>query len=142
MSGPLEGRHIVLGVSGSIASYKAAEVASRLMQAGAIVDVALTRSASEFITAATFRALTHREPYTDMFAAYGEGEAHVELARRAEALLIAPASATTLARLAYGLADDFLALTALATTAPILVAPAMDNQMWEHPATQANRATL
>jgi phosphopantothenoylcysteine decarboxylase/phosphopantothenate--cysteine ligase len=77
-----------------------------------------------------------------MFAAYGEGEAHVELARRAEALLIAPASATTLARLAHGLADDFLALTALATTAPILVAPAMDNQMWEHPATQANRVTL
>ncbi|MSP22568.1 MAG: bifunctional phosphopantothenoylcysteine decarboxylase/phosphopantothenate--cysteine ligase CoaBC [Dehalococcoidia bacterium] len=142
MSGPLEGRHIVLGVSGSIASYKAAEVASRLMQEGAIVDVALTRSAMEFITPATFRALTHREPYTNMFAPYGEGEAHVELARRADALLIAPASATTLARLAHGLADDFLALTALATTAPTLVAPAMDAQMWDHAATQANRATL
>lgn len=142
MSGPLEGKHVVLGVSGSIASYKAAEIASRLVQEGAIVDVAMTESAARFITPATFRALTQREPYTDMFASYGTGEAHVELARRAEALLISPASATTLARLAHGLADDFLALTALATTAPVLVAPAMDAQMWEHAATQANVATL
>jgi phosphopantothenoylcysteine decarboxylase/phosphopantothenate--cysteine ligase len=142
MTGPLEGKHIVLGVSGSIASYKAAEIASRLVQEGAVVDVALTESATKFITPATFRALTGREPYTDMFGSYGDGEAHVELARRAEALLIAPASATTLARLAHGSADDFLALTALATTAPLLVAPAMDTQMWEHPATQANAATL
>lgn len=142
MNGPLEGRHIVLGVSGSIASYKAAEIASRLVQEGAVVDVVMTESATKFITPATFRALTQREPYTDMFGSYGAGEAHVELARRAEALLVAPASATTLARFAHGLADDFLALTALATTAPVLVAPAMDAQMWEHAATQANIEVL
>ncbi len=142
MNGPLEGRHIVLGVTGSIASYKAAEVTSRLVQEGAVVDVVMTESATQFITPATFRALTQREPYTDMFGAYGVGEAHVELARRAEALLVAPASATTLARLANGLADNVLALTALATTAPVLVAPAMDGQMWEHAATRANVETL
>jgi phosphopantothenoylcysteine decarboxylase/phosphopantothenate--cysteine ligase len=142
VSGPLAGRHIVLGVSGSIASYKAAEVASRLVQEGAVVDTVLTRSATEFVQPLTFRALTGREPYTSMFAAYGDGEAHVELARRADLLVIAPASATTLARLAHGLADDFLALTALATRAPVLAAPAMDSQMWTHAATQANAALL
>lgn len=142
MSGPLEGRSIVVGVSGSIAAYKAAEVVSRLVQAGARVDVAMTRGATQFIQPLTFRALTGREPYLDIFRDGAEGEAHVELARRADLLLIAPATASTMARLASGLADDFVALTALATTAPVLVAPAMDSQMWEHPATQANRATL
>ena len=142
MSGPLDGRHIVLGVSGSIASYKAAEVASRLVQAGAIVDVALTAHAAEFITPLTFRALTGRAPYLDMFRDGAEGEAHVELARRADLMLIAPASASTMARLAHGLADDMVALTALATQAPLLLAPAMDSQMWGHPATTANRALL
>ncbi len=139
---PLAGRRIVLGVSGSIASYKAADVASRLVQAGAEVDVVLTQSAQRFITPLTFRALTGREVYTDMFDSYGEGETHVELARRADLMLVAPASATTMARLAVGMADDFLALTALATRAPIVLAPAMDSQMWEHEATQAHRLTL
>lgn len=140
---PLRGRHIVLGVSGSISCYKAVEVASRLVQAGAMVDVAMTRHAAEFVTPLTFRSITAREPYLDMWRPDGEaGEAHVELARRADALLIAPATASMLARLTHGLADDFVALTALATTAPVLVAPAMDAQMWEHPATQANVATL
>ena len=141
--GPLEGRAVVLGVTGSIASYKAAEIASRLRQAGASVDVAMTPSATEFITPLTFRSLTGREPYVGMFAPGGEpGEAHVELARRADVMLIAPATASTLARLAHGLADDFVSLTALATRAPLLVAPAMDAQMWEHPATSANVETL
>ncbi len=140
---PLTGRHVVLGVTGSIACYKALEIASRLVQAGAVVDVALTRAATEFVTPLAFRSLTARQPYVDMFTPHGaDGEAHVELARRADAMLIAPATASTLARLAHGLADDFVALTALATTAPLLVAPAMDAQMWEHPATQANRALL
>jgi len=142
VSGPLEGRQVVVGVSGSIAAYKAAEVVSRLVQAGAHVDVAMTRGATQFIQPLTFRALTGRDPYLDIFRDGAEGEAHVELARRADLLLIAPATASTMARLANGLADDFVALTALATTAPVLVAPAMDSQMWEHPATQANRATL
>jgi phosphopantothenoylcysteine decarboxylase/phosphopantothenate--cysteine ligase len=142
MSGPLNARRILLGVCGSIASYKAADIASRLVQAGAHVDVAMTPHAAEFITPLTFRALTGRRPYLDVFQDGAEGEAHVELARRADLMLIAPASASTLARLAHGLADDFVALSALATAAPVLVAPAMDNQMWEHAATQANRRTL
>ncbi|MDA0270794.1 MAG: bifunctional phosphopantothenoylcysteine decarboxylase/phosphopantothenate--cysteine ligase CoaBC [Chloroflexi bacterium] len=140
---PLRGAHVVLGVSGSISCYKAVEVASRLVQAGAIVDVALTSHAAQFVTPLTFRSITAREPYLDMWRPDGEaGEAHVELARRADVMLIAPATASTLARIAHGLADDFVSLTALATAAPLLVAPAMDAQMWEHAATQANVATL
>ena len=136
---PLRGRHIVLGVTGSISCYKAIEVASRLVQAGAIVDIAMTEHAAQFVTPLTFRSLTAREPYLSMWQPYaGVGEAHIELARRAEAMLIAPATASTLARLANGLADDQVSLTALATAAPLLVAPAMDGQMWENPATQAN----
>ena len=142
MTGTLSGRQIVLGVCGSIASYKAADIASRLVQAGAHLDVALTPGATEFIAPLTFRALTGRQPYVDMFRDGADGEAHVELARRADLMLVVPASASTMARLAHGLAEDFVSLTALATVAPLLVAPAMDNQMWEHPATQANRALL
>ncbi|RLT37937.1 MAG: phosphopantothenate synthase, partial [Chloroflexi bacterium] len=119
---PLRGRHIVLGVTGSISCYKAIEVASRLVQAGAIVDIAMTEHAAQFVTPLTFRSLTAREPYLSMWQPYaGVGEAHVELARRADAMLIAPATASTLARLANGLADDQVSLTALATTAPLLV---------------------
>ena len=139
----LAGRRIVLGVCGSIASYKAADVASKLTQAGALVDVILTDAAQRFVTPLTFRALTQRPVSTDMYDPQSSlAEEHVELARAADALVIAPASATTIARIAFGLADDMLALTALATTAPIVVAPAMDGQMWEHPATRANVATL
>jgi phosphopantothenoylcysteine decarboxylase / phosphopantothenate---cysteine ligase len=142
-SAVLAGRHVVLGVSGSIACYKALEIASRLVQAQAVVDVAMTRAATEFVTPLAFRSLTGREPYVDMFRPHGEyGEAHVELARRASLMLIAPATASTMARLAQGLADDFVSLTALATRAPLLIAPAMDAQMWDHPATQANRMLL
>ena len=140
---PLRGRHVVLGVSGSIACYKAIEITSRLVQAGAIVDVILTKSATEFVTPLAFKAITQRAPYTDMFDPNGpEGEAHVEPARRAEVMLIAPATAAMLSRLATGLAEDFVSLTAIATIAPLLIAPAMDTQMWEHPALQANVATL
>ena len=140
---PLRGRHVVLGVTGSIACYKAVEVTSRLVQAGATVDVVLTRGAMEFVTPLAFKAITQRNPYTDMFDPSGpEGEAHVELARRADVMLIAPATAATLSRLATGLAEDFVTLTAIATEAPLLVAPAMDSQMWAHPAVQANVATL
>jgi phosphopantothenoylcysteine decarboxylase/phosphopantothenate--cysteine ligase len=137
------GRHVVLGVTASIACYKAVELASQLVQAGAIVDVAMTPAATEFVTPLTFRSLTAREPYVDMWHPHGEyGEAHVELARLADVMVIAPATASTLARLAHGLAEDFVSLTALATQAPLLVAPAMDSQMWSHPATQANVALL
>jgi phosphopantothenoylcysteine decarboxylase/phosphopantothenate--cysteine ligase len=139
----LSGRRIVLGVTGSIACYKAADLASKLTQAGALVDVILTESAQKFISPLTFRSLTGRAVFTDMYDPQSElAEEHVALARAAEALVIAPASATTIARLAYGMADDMVALTALATTAPVLVAPAMDAQMWAHAATQANVATI
>ncbi|MEX2245223.1 MAG: bifunctional phosphopantothenoylcysteine decarboxylase/phosphopantothenate--cysteine ligase CoaBC [Dehalococcoidia bacterium] len=139
----LEGKRIVLGVTGSIACYKAADIASKLTQAGALVDVILTDAAQKFISPLTFRSLTGRPVFTDMFDPQSElAEEHVELARAAGGLLIAPASATTLARLAHGLADNMVALTALATTAPVVVAPAMDSQMWEHAATRSNVALL
>lgn len=139
----LRDKRIVLGVCGSIASYKAADVASKLTQGGAIVDVILTEAAQRFVSPLTFRSLTGRPAFTDMFDPQSTlGEEHVELARAADAMLIAPASATTLARLTHGLADDMVALTALATTAPVLVAPAMDAQMWAHAATRANAALL
>ena len=139
----LQGRRIVLGVTGSIACYKAADLASKLTQAGALVDVILTDAAREFISPLTFRALTARPVYTNMYDPQSAlAEEHVALARSCDAMIIAPASATTIARLAYGLADDMVALTALATRAPVIVAPAMDGQMWTHAATQENVAKL
>lgn len=134
---PLAGRRIVLGVTGSISCYKAADICSKLRQAGAAVEVVMTPAASQFITPLTFQSLTGREVILDMFRA-GEAEAHVEVARRAEALVIAPATADCIANLAHGTTPDMVTLTALATVAPILIAPAMDSQMWAHPATQAN----
>ena len=140
---PLQGRNVVLGVSGSIAAYKAADLASKLVQAGAIVDVVLTDAAQQFVTPFTFRSLTSRPVYTNMFEPVTDaGEEHVALARGADLIVVAPATATTLARIAYGLADDMLSLTVLATKAPVLIAPAMDSQMWEAAATRANVATL
>lgn len=138
---PLSGRHVVLGVTGSISCYKAADIASKLRQAGAAVEVVMTPAATKFISPLTFQSLTGRDVVVDMFST-AEAEAHVEVARRADAFVIAPATADCLANLAHGKAADMVTLTALATTAPILVAPAMDNQMWEHPATQDNVATL
>ena len=139
----IAGKHIVLGVSGSIACYKAADIASKLMQAGALVDVVLTRAAQEFVTPLTFRSLTHRTVITDIFDAQSEDPLeHVEVARRADAVVIAPATAHVMAKLAHGLADDALSTIVLATTAPVLVAPAMEHHMWTNAATQANVAAL
>lgn len=139
----LRGKRVVLGVTGSIACYKGADIASKLTQAGAEVDVILTDAAQKFVSPLTFRSLTARPVFTDMYDPQSPlAEEHVALARSCDALLIAPASATTLARLAHGLADNMVALTALATTAPVVVAPAMDAQMWEHAATRANCETL
>lgn len=139
----LEGRRIALGITGSIAAYKAAALASKLAQAGARVDVLMTEAATRFITPLTLRSLTGRPVFLDMFDPNTElAEEHVEIARRAEAVLVAPASATTIARLAQGLADDVVSLTVLATEAPVLVAPAMDHQMYENAATQANLEAL
>ena len=139
----LTDRNIVLGVSGSIAAYKAADLASKLTQAGARLDVLLTPAAERFVTALTFQSVTGRRAYVDMFdTASGAAEQHVELARRAHALLVAPATATTIARMALGLAEDMLSLTALATRAPIIICPAMDPQMYEHEASQGHLETL
>jgi len=139
----LTDREIVLGVSGSIAAYKAADLASKLTQAGVRLDVVLTPAATKFVTPLTFQSVSGRPAYVDMFdTASGASELHIELARRAHALLVAPASATTIARVALGLAEDLVSLTALATRAPIIICPAMDPQMLEHEATQAHLETL
>ena len=139
----LAGRTIILGISGSIACYKAADIASKLVQAGATVDACMTPAATRFITPLAVRSLTGRPVYVDMFDPAAEtAEAHVALARRADAVLVAPATATTIARIAQGMAEDMVSLTVLATHAPVLLAPAMDNQMWANPATAANVALL
>jgi phosphopantothenoylcysteine decarboxylase/phosphopantothenate--cysteine ligase len=143
MKTPFENRTILLGVTGSIAAYKAAELASRLAQNGANVDVILTQSALQFISALTFQSVTGRPAYTDSDLWGGQGHVlHVSLGRSADLLLIAPASANTLAKLAHGLADNLLTVTALAARGALLVAPAMDGGMYEHPATQANLEIL
>ncbi len=140
---PFGGKRIALGVSGSIAAYKALELASALTKAGALVDVLLSPSAQRFVTPLAFRALTHRPVLTDVFDPDApEAIEHVALAQAADALVVAPATAHMLAKLAHGLADDPVSLVALAAGAPLLVAPAMDAHMWEHPAVQANARTL
>lgn len=139
----LQGKNVVLGVTGGIAAYKAVEVASRLVKAGAAVDVIMTANAQQFVTPLTFQAITHRPVVTEMFALLAETEiGHVSLARRADVLVIAPATANCLAKLASGIADDMLTTTVLATEAPLLLAPAMDSHMWTNPLTQANVARL
>ncbi len=131
-------KQIILGVTGGIAAYKAAMVCSRLVQAGAMVEVVMTESAQRFITPLTFQALTHRPVRTDLFDLSGDNIPHIALADKADLLLIAPATANTIAKLAHGLADNLLLAIALATPAPILLAPAMETDMWQHPITQAN----
>lgn len=139
----LQGKNVVLGVTGGIAAYKAAEVASRLVKAGATVDVIMTANAQQFVAPLTFQAITHRPVVTEMFTLLAETEiGHISLARRADVLVIAPATANCLAKLASGIADDMLTTTALATEAPLLLAPAMDSHMWTNPITQANVARL
>jgi phosphopantothenoylcysteine decarboxylase/phosphopantothenate--cysteine ligase len=144
-------KRIILGVTGSIAAYKAAAVASQLTQLGAWVDVIMTESAARFVTPLTFQALTGRPVYTSMWGPESGAEsgggldthiAHVGLAHDADLLLIAPITAQTIARLAHGLADDLLSVIALAARCPIVIAPAMDVGMYENPATQANLDTL
>ncbi len=143
MSNPIVGKRILLGVTGSIACYKAAELASKLTQAGGLVDVVLTRAAEAFITPLTFQSVTGRRAYTDADLWGSEGHVlHVGLGRSADLLVIAPATANTLARLAQGMADNLLTLTALTASCPLLLAPAMDGGMFAHPATQANLELL
>jgi len=137
-------RTVILGVSGSIAAYKSAEIASLLRKAGHEVFVVMTRSAAEFITPLTLATLSRNPVLRDLSEESDGGwkPGHIELADRADLLLVAPATADTIARLAHGFADDALGAVALATRAPILIAPAMNGKMWEHPATRANAETL
>ncbi len=139
---PLKGRRVTLGVSGSISAYKSVEAARRLEDAGATVDVALTPSAARFIPALTFRSLVSGEVAADLWDAAAPAEQHVAMGRRADAMLIAPASATTIAKLAQGIGDNPVTLTALATGAPLVVAPAMDSVMYSQPSVQANLELL
>jgi phosphopantothenoylcysteine decarboxylase/phosphopantothenate--cysteine ligase len=143
MNDLLAGRRIGLGVSGSIAAYKALSLASLLTQAGALVDVLLTRAAGELVRPLAFQALTHRPVVTDLWDPRGElALDHVTIAHGLACLVVAPATADVLARLALGLADDALTTTALASVAPLVLAPAMEPRMWAHPATRAHVATL
>lgn len=137
----MRGRRILLGVTGSIACYKSVDLASKLTQAGAEVDVILTESATRFVSPLSFRSVTGRTVYTDMWD-LSDHVRHVGLGKTADLLLIAPATAHTIAKLAAGLADNLLTLTTLAARCPVLVAPAMDGGMWQHPATQANVTVL
>ena len=143
MPRPFQGKNIVLGVTGSIACYKAVDLASKLSQAGAHVDVIMTESATKFVSPITFRSITHRPVVTDMFDPESElGIHHVAVAERADIVVVAPATADFIAKAANGLADDALGTTILATTAPVLFAPAMDGHMYENAATQENLERL
>ena len=136
-------RNVVLGVTGSIAAYKAVDLASKLTQAGVAVHTVMTESATKLVGPASFRAITGLPVSSDLFELSNPfAIEHVSLADRADLLLIAPATANVIAKLETGIADDLLTCTALATRAPILVAPAMHTAMWENPATQANVQTL
>jgi phosphopantothenoylcysteine decarboxylase / phosphopantothenate---cysteine ligase len=140
---PLARVRILLGVSGGIAAYKAADLVRRLRDAGAEVRVVLSENAARFVTALTFQALSGHPVRTSLWDESAEAAmGHIELARWADHILVAPASADVLARLAHGQADDLLATLVLASAAPLAVAPAMNQQMWAHAATQANLATL
>ncbi|WP_114649286.1 bifunctional phosphopantothenoylcysteine decarboxylase/phosphopantothenate--cysteine ligase CoaBC [Pseudothauera hydrothermalis] len=139
----LKGRNLVLGVSGGIAAYKAAELTRLLVKAGAQVDVVMTEAATRFVTPVTFQALSGRTVWTDLWdARIGNNMAHIDLTRGADGILIAPASADILAKLAHGFADDLLTTLCLARECALMVAPAMNRQMWEHPATRRNLAQL
>ncbi|HEY7339617.1 MAG TPA: bifunctional phosphopantothenoylcysteine decarboxylase/phosphopantothenate--cysteine ligase CoaBC [Ktedonobacterales bacterium] len=139
----MQDKRIVLGICGGIAAYKAADLTSKLQQAGALVDVVLTEHATTFVQPLTFSSLSHRSVYTNLWEPTGEAAAqHIALGQEADLLVIAPATANTIARLAHGLADDMLTTVALATTSPLLIVPAMEHHMYYHPATQANLRLL
>lgn len=143
MPDPLANANIALGVTGSIACYKAVDLASKLRQSGALVDVLMSPDACKFLSPLTFQSITHRSVVTDVFDPQSELSIdHVAVAERADAVIVAPATANTIAKIANGLADDALTTTILATRAPLIVAPAMDAHMYDNPATQQNIKTL
>jgi phosphopantothenoylcysteine decarboxylase/phosphopantothenate--cysteine ligase len=139
----LQGQRVLLCVCGGIAAYKAADLVRRLRDAGAEVRVAMTDGAQRFVGAQTFQALSGQPVRSSLWDAHAEAAmGHLELARWAQRIVIAPATANTLAKLAHGFADDLVSTLCLASTAPLSVCPAMNHVMWKHPATQQNMATL
>jgi len=139
----LKNRRILLGVTGSIAAFKVAAWVSTMVQEGGLVSVMMTSSATRFVSSLTFAALTSDTVYSDMFGeGQGEAMAHINLPRAADVILIAPATAHTLARLAHGMADDLLSTAVLASSVPVIICPAMNSQMLENPATQRNMTML
>ena len=142
----LHGKHLVLGLTGGIAAYKVCELARRLQDEGASVQAVMTRAAQEFVTATTLQALTGRPVFTDQWGHEGgrvsNAMPHIDLTRVADAIVVAPATAHFVARAALGLADDLLSTLVLARRCPLLIAPAMNVEMWSNPATQRNVATL
>ena len=144
MTSPLQGKHILLAMTGGIAGYKIAELTRLFVKGGATVQVMMTEAAEQFITAVTMQALSGRAVYTSQWDARpGNNMAHINLSREADVMLVAPASADAIAALAQGRADDLVSLTALARRiheCPLLVVPAMNREMWAHPATQRNVA--
>lgn len=139
----LQNKKIILGITGSIAAYKAAELASKLTQAGSKVDVILTQAATQFVTPLTFQSVTGRRAYIDQDLWGSEGHIqHIGLGKNADLLVIAPATANTIAKLAHGIADNLLTVTALAVNCSLIIAPAMDGGMFNHPATQSNLSVL
>ncbi len=139
----VRGARIALGVCGGIAAYKAADLVSTLVQRGAVVDVMLSHGATQFIQPLTFQALTHRPVHTGVFEGWDDSESgHVTIARDADVVLIAPATANAIAHLASGMVKDMIGAVALATEAPVVIAPAMEHHMWHHPATRRNIRTL
>ena len=140
---PLSSRKLLLCVCGGIAAYKSADLVRRLRDAGAVVQVAMTENAQRFVGAQTFQALSGLPVRTSLWDAEAEAAmGHLELARWADTIVVAPATANTLAKLAHGFADDLVSTLCLASTAPVVVAPAMNHRMWMHAATQANIAVL
>ncbi len=143
-----ESNRVALGVGGGIAAYKAAELARALMERGCSVQVVMTRAAEEFVRPLTFAALTGHKVITNLFATSGAEDTlssaieHIRVAQDSSVLVVAPATADLIAKFANGLADDFLSTTYLAFTGPVVLAPAMNTNMWNHPATQANIAKL
>ena len=138
-----EGKNVVLGVTGSISAYKAVDIASKLTQKGLAVDVVMTKAAMEFVTPLSFRSITHRPVVTDMWELSSEFSVeHVALAERADVVVVAPATANTIAKLAAGIADNMLCCLVLATEAPVIIAPAMHDVMYKNSITQENIARL
>ena len=139
----VKGKTVVLGITGSIAAYKAADLASKLIQEGAVVNVIMTDSATKFITPLTLRSITNRPVVTDMWELTTEFSIeHVALAEAADMVVIAPATANIIAKLAVGIADDMLSCTVLATEAPVVIAPAMNVNMYQNSVTQDNLTKL